>query len=360
MVKLYDLDTPALLVDLDLLEQNLVDMASAVLSGGKRLRPHTKTHKTLEIAQRQLAAGATGLTVAKLGEAEVYAERGIDDLFIANQIIGAQKVARLIDLAGRVRVRVGVDSQECAAPIAQAASEAGLTIALMMEVDTGLGRAGVRTSQEAVELALFIDKTVGIELVGVFTHEGHIYKATDQGAGARDAESRIGAVVDAIRAAGVSLQEISMGSTPGAKHLANEPLPTELRPGVYVFYDRSQIQFGVPVEHCALSVLATVTSIRSDGRMILDAGTKSLASDSPFPDKTTGQIIGHPELTMVGFSEEHAHVQIDSPTMLQVGDKVRIIPNHACTCVNMHEEMIAVRGEEIEAHWAIIGRGKIR
>lgn len=360
MVKLYDLDTPALLVDVDVLEKNLTEMASKVIGGGKRLRPHTKTHKTREIAQMQIASGATGLTVAKLGEAEVYADAGLNDLFIANQIVGSQKVARLIALAKRAQVRVGVDSVECANPISEAALESGLRIPLMMEVDTGLGRAGVRSVEEAVSLARGLSEMRGVELIGVFTHEGQVYKAESIGIGAREAEHRLQGVVEALRGMGVALPVISMGSTPGAPHLAQEPLPTELRPGVYVVYDRSQVAFGTPVESCALTVLATVTSIRSDGRMILDAGSKSLASDSPFADRTTGLIVGHPELQMVGFSEEHAHVQILSTTSLKVGDKVQIIPNHACTCVNMHEEMFAVRGEEILERWAIVGRGKIR
>ncbi len=359
-MNLLELDTPSLLVDLDVLERNIVGMEIRVVGAGKRLRPHTKTHKTVEIAKMQIASGAVGLTVAKLGEAEVYADAGFDDIFIANQIVGAQKVERLIALVKRVKIRVGVDSREVVEPIAEAATSAGVTVSVMMEVDTGLGRAGVRSPQEALELAQYLVGREGIHFAGVFTHEGHIYKYEDQKVGAVEAEGRLAQVCALLESNGIAVGEISMGSTPGAAHLAKEPLPTELRPGVYVFNDRTQVMFGQQKPNCALTVLATVTSIRSDGRMIVDAGTKSLASDSPFADKTTGEILGHPELTMVGFSEEHGHVQIEGSTSLKVGDKVRIVPNHACTCVNMHDTMIVVRGTQVVDRWKIVGRGKIQ
>lgn len=359
-MSIYDLDTPTLLVDADILEGNLSRMAEAVLGGGKRLRPHTKTHKTVELAKMQLASGATGLTVAKLAEAEVYAEAGLDDIFIANQIVGEQKLSRLMELAWWTQVRVGVDSVAVAEPMARAAEQAGLRIGVMMEVDTGLGRAGVRSPQEGVELAEYLTGQSALELLGVFTHEGQVYKAESVAEGARAAEARLLEVVEAIRGVGVPLEVISMGSTPGAPHLAKAPLPTELRPGVYVYNDRSQVNLGVPLEQCALSVLATVTSVRSDGRIVVDAGSKTLASDSPFADKTTGLVLGHPELEMVGFSEEHGHIQAVGATSLKVGDKVRIIPNHACTCVNMHDSLVVFRGEQAEEVWEIVGRGRIQ
>lgn len=142
--------------------------------------------------------------------------------------------------------------------------------------------------------------------------------------------------------------------------MATEEGITEIRSGVYVFNDRMQMKVGIPPEGCALTVIATIISVRPDGKVILDAGNKTLASDNPFPDKTFGEIIGHPELTFVGTSEEHGHLQSEGATTLKVGDKVRIVPNHACTCVNMHETLTAHRGESVEAVWKIAGRGKIR
>ncbi len=359
-MNLYDLDTPSLIVDLDRLERNVQEMARIVTGNGKKLRPHTKTHKTIEIARMQLANGATGLTVAKLGEAEVYANAGFDDIFIANQIVGAIKVERLINLVRRIKIRAATDSVEATAPIAEAAEKADVTVSLLIEVDTGLGRAGVRSPQEALELAQYITSRKGVEFIGVFTHEGQVYGAESKLIGARAAQARLKEVCDLLTSSGIPVAEISMGSTPGAPYLALEPLPTELRPGTYVFNDRMQVRYGASPESTALTVLATVTSIRSDGRLILDAGSKSLAGDSPFADKTIGEVVGHPELTMVSFNEEHGYVQISGQTSLKVGDKVRIIPNHACTCLNMHDNLVAVRGETVEAVWKIAGRGKIQ
>jgi D-serine deaminase-like pyridoxal phosphate-dependent protein len=159
---------------------------------------------------------------------------------------------------------------------------------------------------------------------------------------------------------GIPVQEISIGSTPGAHLFAGEATPTELRPGNYVFLDRMQAHIGANRNQCALTVLASVVSVRSDGRVIVDAGTKSLASDCPFPDKTYGEIVGHPELQFVAASEEHGHLQATEKTPLRVGDKVQVIPNHACTCVNMHDTLTAYRGEQVVAEWPIAGRGKIR
>jgi D-serine deaminase-like pyridoxal phosphate-dependent protein len=357
---IFDLDTPALLVDLDILERNLAAMAGLVKAGGKLLRPHTKTHKTPEIARMQIAAGARGLTVAKLGEAEVLADAGLDDLFIGNQIVGPIKIERLLKLMERVRITVGIDSIEAAQPIAEAASRRGLRAQARIEIDTGLGRAGTRSDAEVLAIARYIAGHPGLELDGIFTHEGHLYKSADAADTAALAAAMMRRVADMLRAAGMPCPEVSVGSTPGASLMAHEPGLTELRPGVYVFNDRTQLRLGVPRENCALTVLATVTSVRPDGRIILDAGTKSLASDCNFEDRTFGDVLGHPELRFVGASEEHGHLQADGMARPRVGDKVRIIPNHACTCVNMHDRLTAFRGESVEATWTIAARGRIR
>lgn len=362
MQNIYDLDTPALLVDLDRLERNLAEMAQRVRAGGKTLRPHTKTHKTPAIARMQIDSGARGLTVAKLGEAEVMAEAGFDDLFIANEIVGAAKIARLLDLLRRVSVRVGVDSEAVAGPLGEAARAEALRVPVLIEVDTGLGRAGARSPEEALALARFVADHPGLEFTGIFTHEGHLYRSDEAERRQRAAQAAadMRSLALALESQSTPAREISVGSTPGAPYMAQEAGPTELRPGVYAFYDRMQVSFGVPPDRCALTVLATVVSVRPDGKILLDAGTKTLASDRPFPDQTFGEIVGRPDLTFVGASEEHGHLQAHGSANLRVGDKVRILPNHACTCVNMHETMVAYRGEEVEAVWPIAARGKIR
>ncbi len=363
MKSLYDLDTPTLLVDADRLERNIADMAERVRAGGKTLRPHTKTHKTPEIARMQAAAGASGLTVAKLGEAEVMAYAGFKDIFIANQLVGAIKVARLMSLLEHARVRVGFDSFEAAAPLAKAAAAHGFRLGAMIEVDTGLGRAGTRSLEETLMLARQISELDGLDFLGIFTHEGHLYRGRDGGVDAEAAgrvATQMRATAEALAGQGTDCKEVSVGSTPGAALLSVEPGLTELRPGVYVFNDRTQMRRGTPLDRCALTVLATVTSVRSDGRIVVDAGTKSMASDSPFADKTYGEVMDHPELIFEGISEEHGHLMASRGTTLKVGEKVRIIPNHACTCVNMHNSLTTLRGEEVEDTWYIAARGKIR
>ncbi|CEK14287.1 alanine racemase [Chthonomonas calidirosea] len=360
-VKYHALDTPALLVDRDRLEANLHNMAELTRCHGKMLRPHAKTHKTPEIAQRQLAAGAVGLTVAKLGEAEVFAEAGCTDIFIANQIVGEQKLERLVRLARQCTLRVGVDSLEVAVPLSEAARRAGVRVGVRLEVDTGLHRAGVRTKEEAIALAHALAKLPNLELDGIFTYEGHLYQAnSDQEraiAIARMSET-LADLRESLVRQGFAISVTSVGSTPGARFTAPVPGLDELRCGVYIFNDRMQVARGAPKESCALTVLTTVISVRPDGRVIVDAGTKALASDKPFADQTMGEVLEDTSLRFVAASEEHGHLQAEGGTRLRVGDKVRIVPNHACTCVNLHERMYVVKGEEVEDVWEIRARGK--
>ena len=363
MSSIYDLDTPTLLVDSDRLERNIAEMAARAKAGGKELRPHTKTHKTPEIARMQIAAGAAGLTVAKLGEAEVMAYAGCKDIFIANQIVGAMKVQRLMALLQHARIRVGADSLEVAEPIATAAKSHGWNVPVMIEVDTGLGRSGTRSLAETLLLAKQIADLPGLEFLGIFTHEGHLYRGKDGGV---DADAAA-AVAAQMRQTAISLGEqgtpcpvVSVGSTPGAALLASEPDLTEMRPGVYVFNDRTQVRRGAQPDHCALTVLATVISVRPDGRVVIDAGTKSLASDNPFAEKAFGDVLDHPELTFEGISEEHGHLLARERTSLRVGDKIRVVPNHACTCVNMHNSLTTFRDDQVEDTLYVAGRGKIR
>ena len=363
MTNIYDLDTPTLLADLDRLEANIKDMAEIASAGGKRLRPHTKTHKTPEIARMQRNAGAVGITVAKVGEAEVMAQAGFEDIFIANEIIGPLKIARLLALLDWAAVIVGVDSFEAAKPLSDAAALQGVRLPVRIEVDTGHGRAGIAEGEDVCAFARQIADLPGLELQGLYTYEGHTYAAknaeercqTEQRAAARLRE-----VVAALEVQGTPVQDVSMGSTPGARVVAQESGITEMRPGTYIFNDRMQVSMGADARRCVVTLLATVISVRPGGRIFLDAGIKSLASDRPFPDGTFGEVIGHPELTFAGASEEHGHLRVEGACDLRVGDKVRVLPNHVCTCVNMHDTLTAFRGETVEAVWNIAARGKVR
>jgi D-serine deaminase-like pyridoxal phosphate-dependent protein len=372
-MNLYDLDTPALIVDLDRLERNIARMAEIARAGGKRLRPHTKTHKTPEIARMQVEAGAVGLTVAKLGEAEVLADHGFTDLFVANQIVGAPKAERLIALLKRANATVGVDGADGARALHEHASRAGVRIPVRMEIDTGHHRAGVRDLEQAVALGEALLRMDSVALRGIYTHEGHLYKLSGerQAAAAAEAARLMREVADALRALGAEIDDISMGSTPGAPLIAGEPGITELRPGVYVVQDRMQVGIGsAEQDQCALTVLATVTSRPDDVTALVDAGTKSMSGDkapsppSPLPpagEGSHGLVTDDPTIIFDWASEEHGHLDLTNAAMRpRVGQKLRIVPWHACACVNMHERIVAVRGERVEAVWTVAGRGRIQ
>lgn len=356
---IYDLDTPVLLVDLDRLHNNLQQMAQIASQHGKGLRPHTKTHKVPEIAKMQLELGAIGLTVAKLAEAEVLADAGCTNLFVANQIVGKPKWERLASLLERANVMVAGDSVELADALAEEMYQRGKQLSVLMEVDTGLARAGVRSIEEGRAVARRIADAPSLQFAGIFTHEGHLYKdPAGMVTAANQVAEQMRQMAETLASDGIPCGIVSVGSTPGASLLAPEAGITEIRPGVYVFYDRMQTHRGATLNQCALTVLATVTSVRSDGRIILDSGSKTLAGDLA-PDSTVGEILAYPDQRLIGFSEEHGILFSDSPMPYKVGDKVQIVPNHACTCINMHDSLIAHRDGQVEAVWKIAGRGKI-
>lgn len=363
-MNLYDLDTPALIVDLDRLEQNIRSMAEIAKAGGKSLRPHTKTHKTPEIARMQVDAGAVGLTVAKLGEAEVLADHGFLDLFIANQIIGAPKFERLFALMQRAKVIVGVDGNENFQMLAEAAEKAKVKVSVRMEIDTGHHRAGIRTVQQAVPFGITLSRTNAVDFRGIYTHEGHLYKVApeDRIRAARNAADNMRSIVTALTRLGIEVPEVSMGSTPGAPLIASESGITELRPGVYVVQDRMQVGIGAATEdRCALTVLATVTSHPDERTALIDAGSKTFSGDKAPSGSAHGLVTDDPTISFDWASEEHGHLDLtNSASKPKVGQKLRIVPWHACACVNMHERMYAVRGETVEAIWTVAGRGRLQ
>ncbi len=365
-MNLYDLDTPALIVDLDRLETNIERMARVTRDGGKALRPHTKTHKTPEIARMQLAAGAHGITVAKLGEAEVMAGAGfseIDDIFVANQIVGAVKIERLIALSRRARIIVGADSPEAVVPIAEAARRAGIDIPIRIEVDTGLNRAGVRTVAAAIDLGGLISRTPGVHLDGIYTHEGHVNACgvENQQRTCSEVARRMRETAHAMRDSGIDPGIVSVGSTAGAPLMAREEEIDEIRAGVYVFNDRGQVQRGGREEDCALTILATVVSRPDETTAIVDSGTKSLSGDRSVEASKFGQILGEPGVIFDWANEEHGHLNLsDTAFRPKILDRLRIVPFHACTATNMHDTIYGVRGERVETTWKIAARGKIQ
>jgi D-serine deaminase-like pyridoxal phosphate-dependent protein len=368
----HDLDTPALVVERGVLSRNIERMQAIANGFAVRLRPHIKTHKSPDIARLQLEAGAAGVTVAKVGEAEVMADAGFEDILIANQVIGAEKSHRLVELAGRVRLAVLVDSREGVASLDRVFREAGERLEVLIEVDTGKGRCGLSDTNEIVALADAVGEAAALRLRGIETHEGHVpvgaISAAHMEERAAAAGLRVVEVAETLRKRGHSIEEVSVGSTPAAPYTASVPGVTEMRPGTYVFNDVNQMRVdqATPAE-CALSVLATVISRPAPGRAVLDAGSKSLFVEPARPGFALQEYEGFgyvrqvPAARITGLSEEHAVVQVPADiTFPAIGEKVAVIPNHVCPAVNLHDELHIVEGDDVIAVWPIEARGKVR
>ena len=362
MPSLHDLPTPAVLVDLSVLERNVQRMAARAQQYGVRLRPHAKTHKTVAIARLQAGAGAAGLSVAKTSEAEIYADQGFDDLFVAYPVVGQDKGRRLLRLAERVRLAVGTDSVEGARTLAEVFAGASRTLELMLKVDVGYHRVGVEP-ERAVAVARQIADLPGVTLRGVFTHAGQAYaEETREGvdAVAGHEGQTLARCAEALRAAGLAVAEVSVGSTPTARQAMAVTGVTECRPGNYVFHDASQVALGTcQLEDCALTVVATVVSVPAAGRAVLDAGSKTLSSDQLRPRPGGhGVLLGH-RSRIAALSEEHGVIAVEPGDSFRVGERVRILPNHACVVANLHDRLWAVRGDVVEDELPVVARGRI-
>ncbi|MFJ5958320.1 D-TA family PLP-dependent enzyme [Paenarthrobacter sp. NPDC092416] len=355
--------TPAIMIDIDVLDRNIERMASSMLSRGLKLRPHVKTHKTLEIAARQLAAGATGLTVATIGEAEVFAAGGASDIFIAYPLwVEAHHADRLRKLAETCAVAVGVDSVESATSMGQHLGVDAGTIDVLIEVDSGHHRSGV-LPEEVVAVAQAA-ASAGLSVAGVFTFPGHSYKPGMPTGAARNENDALGRAAAALSEAGFDVRTISGGSTPTAL-LASETVATELRPGVYVFGDAQQLE----LERCtwadiALTVAATVVSRHEAAggnvrRVVVDAGSKILGSDRPDWATGYGRLPEFHEARITALSEHHATVVWpDSEELPKLGQRLRVIPNHVCLAMNLVDEVTVVRDGAVVDRWNVAARGR--
>ncbi|MEV7664030.1 alanine racemase [Paenarthrobacter sp. NPDC089316] len=358
-----DIRTPAVMVDVDILDRNVQRMAASVQGRGLGLRPHVKTHKTLEIARKQLAAGAVGITVATIGEAEVFAADDVKDIFIAYPLwVEADHADRLRALAATARLAVGVDSAEGATAMGRQLGPDAGTIEVLIEVDSGHHRSGVMPD-EAVDVARAA-AAAGLSVAGVFTFPGHSYKPGMPTGAANNENEALGQAAAALDAAGFEVRTISGGSTPTAL-LAGETAATELRPGVYVFGDAQQLE----LERCAwddiaLTVAATVVS-RHEARhgnvrrVVVDAGSKVLGSDRPDWATGYGRLPEFPEARITALSEHHATVVWpDYAELPALGTRLRVIPNHVCLTMNLVDEVSVVRGGAVVDTWTVAARGR--
>ena len=360
-----ELETPAVVVDLDVMDQNLSRMADYCRTHQLLLRPHTKTHKIPELAKRQLASGATGITVAKIGEAEVMLDAGITDILIAYPIVGAEKAKRLATIAERARITVSLDSEEAASAISEGASRKGTRVGILIELNVGFDRCGLGDEVEVLRLAKKVTSLPGLEFKGLMFFPGHFGVLPEQRSVLRaQVNEFLDRVIEACAREKLPLSIVSGGSTPAAYESDFFHGVNEVRPGTYIFNDRNTVGVSAAsLDDCALSVLVTVVSTGVPGRAVIDGGSKTFSSDRYQAEDGNGfGLVKEDHAALIErLSEEHGHVNIArSDRRYKVGDRLSVIPNHVCTTVNMHDEIYGVRGEQVEVVWRVEGRGKVR
>jgi D-serine deaminase-like pyridoxal phosphate-dependent protein len=361
-------ETPRLVIDGVKMRSNIERMSVLARERGVKLRPHAKTHKIPEIAIEQLEAGAVGITVAKVSEAEVMAEGGIKDIFIAYPLVTWSKIGRALRLNRMVSLVLGVDSVEGARRLSEAASAEDAVVKVRLEVDTGLRRTGI-PAEEAVDLAATIAASDNLDLTGIYTYRGAVLSDGSptldlERAGTEEGKLMV-SLADEIREMGIEIEDVSLGSTPTAEYAGAVEGVTEIRPGTYVFYDRMQARLGVcSLEDCAASVVATVVSRPNEDLAIIDGGSKTFATDVP-PNKEPlnlqgfGHVVGYPDAVLERLTEEHGMLRVGSEHDPVVGDTVRIIPNHVCSTVNLHNEVSFDDGRGSIERLTVAARGKL-
>ena len=357
-----DIDTPALLVDMDVMEANILRMAAFTRAHGIALRAHVKNHKIPDLAWRQVRAGAVGIVCQKLGEAEVMADAGLEDMLIPYPIIGPIKVRRLLALARRVQVITVVDSYEGAAAISAAAVAEGQCISTMIEVDTGYHRCGVAPEEAAPLAQAIIREMPGLRFTGLMAYEGHVYSlTTPEGADAEAVRSfdRLAACVAQVRASGIPVACVSSGSSVTFRAAAANGSITEIRAGGYLFGDRSVMELGgASLADCSLTVLSTVVSVKGGNHVVIDAGAKTLSLATLDGVPGYGLVLGHEESPIGRIADEHGMIQVpENGRPFVLGERIQIVPNEHTTVVNQFSELIGVRAGRVEQVWPIAARG---
>ncbi len=355
----WDLDTPALCVDLEVMDRNITKMAGRILGAGKKWRPHTKGQKIPAIAHKELAAGAIGVTCAKLGEAEVMAGAGIRDILIANQIVGREKVTRLANLQPHADVMVAIDSTENAREISEAATAKGVTVRVLVEVNVGLNRAGVEPGEATLRLSEYAASLPGLRYCGLMAWEAHAATILDPEEKRAVIARDIGRLTESAarcRDAGLAAEIVSCGGTGTYWVTCTMPGVTEIQAGGGIFHDVHYAEhYGVDHEF-AMTVVATVVSRPTRTRIVVDAGHKTMNGNmgTPRPLGLTG-------VTRVRLSAEHGSIELDEPNdRLRVGDKLEFVVGYSDFTTYLHEEMFAIRDGVVEQVWPILGRGKLR
>lgn len=350
------LPTPAPLVDLDVLETNIATMAGFFRDRPATLRPHAKTHRAPAVARLQVAAGARGVTCAKVGMAEAMVDGGIDDVFVANQVVAAQAIDRLCALARRAKVGVIADDARNVAQLGAAAQAHGVTLRVLVEVDAGMGRCGTRPGQPTLDLAKLIAQTPGLTFGGVHVYEGHVVQNPDPEVRRAGTEMMLDLALesrDQIEQAGLTVDTFTCGGTGTYAISGVYPGVTEHQSGSYVYMDPGYQQ-KLPEFGLAFSVLCTVVSRPTPEKVITDGGLQSLHSDGK------PAVRNHPELAFAYLSEEHGTflAKETGSSDLQVGETIAVHPGHCCAAANLHDRVYATRNGVVEAIWLVTARGR--
>ncbi|XZE34836.1 alanine racemase [Pirellulaceae bacterium SH501] len=348
-----DQPTPSIIVSTEIVEQNLKRMQDYCNAHGLKLRPHTKTHKSLWAAQLQMKAGAVGLTVAKVGEAEVMSHVS-RDIFIAYPAIGQHRMSRLMALAKRISVSVGIDSVAAAQQLQFAAKTEGVEIGVLVDIDVGFHRTGIHDANKAIGVAEFVASQSQLKFQGVMCFPGHILpKADDQ---AWESYQRsLSQIIETLQQKGISVGIVSGGSTPTAMESHRNRVLNEIRPGTYIYNDLNEVRLGVcDLEQVAARVLATVVSRPEPNKVVVDAGSKTLSSDrnAALPDSGFGYLPDFPDAKVVRLSEEHGEIlfsesDANAGRVPEVGDRVWLIPNHICVCINLQNQFYLHDGHSL-------------
>ncbi len=357
------IQTPALVIDATVVRQNIHRLADYARRTGLGIRPHTKTHKSRRIATMQLEAGAVGLTVAKSSEGEVITHPG-EDMLLAYPPIGSLRAERLAKLARDRTVHAAIDSELAIESAEEAASNTNSIIGLLVDIDVGMHRTGVATPEQSLVLAKKIDQTPGVRLDGIMCYPGHIWDARDQqGPALATVSEKLAATIGLWRQSGLEAKIVSGGSTPTAYQSHLVPQLTEIRPGTYAYNDMNTVRGGYcKLEDCAARIVCTVISNAVPGHVVVDAGSKTLTSDLcfPAPDSGHGYLVEYPNAKIISLSEEHGRIDMAAcDRMPSLGERVTIIPNHICPCVNLHDMAWWIEPNKAPQKLATEARGRL-
>lgn len=350
---LEDLDTPSVVVDIDRVERNLKRWQDHCDKHGLKNRPHIKTHKVPRLAHRQMELGAVGIACQKLGEAEVMADHGLEDILIPYNLLGRSKLSRARELARRIELAVACDSTVVADGLAEAFAAEDRPLRVMVEVDSGQHRCGVGTAEEAAELATYVAGRKGLRFGGFMTYPAK--------GGTAQVQEMMSACKDLLARRGIETPVVSGGGTPDMWRSHEAPVVTEYRVGTYIYNDRMQVAAGAAsLEDCALTIRATVVSRPGSDRAVLDAGSKTLTSDLGGQDGH-GHIVEYPEARITKLSEEHGEVDLAGCAgRPSIGEQVTVIPNHCCVVSNLFDSVAVASGGRIVGRFAIAARGLVR